>query len=248
MAKCPKCGADMVNDGDNLKCPNCNSTQIKESANAGQAKNGDEQQSELDLLKARLAELEKKQEKVAKQSESSAKIKEKLAPVAVFFKKWGLKAVLPAALFLIAFITLLVCFCGLRGIYVNVDDPNEFYSFSPTSYEYHGNLLGEEYVDKGTWTTSGGELKLTYRDEMFGKITDSYSFSHTGYDTVYITDSLGDKKEFKRVSILAYSTPQKVISTLDYQSEIRYQQNGVTVVQSSSKIYKERLNSGTKIR
>lgn len=234
MAKCPKCGADMVNDGDNLKCPNCNSTQIKESANAGQAKNGDEQQSELDLLKARLAELEKKQEKVAKQSESSAKIKEKLAPVAVFFKKWGLKAVLPAALFLIAFITLLVCFCGLRGIYVNVDDPNEFYSFSPTSYEYHGNLLGEEYVDKGTWTTSGGELKLTYRDEMFGKITDSYSFSHTGYDTVYITDSLGDKKEFKRVSILAYSTPQKVISTLDYQSEIRYQQNGVTVVQSSS--------------
>ena len=210
MAKCPKCGADMVNDGDNLKCPNCNSTQIKESANAGQAKNGDAQQSELDLLKARLAELEKKQEKVAKQSESSAKIKEKLAPVAVFFKKWGLKAVLPAALFLIAFITLLVCFCGLRGIYVNVDNPNEFYSFSPTSYEYHGNLLGEEYVDKGTWKTSGGELKLTYRDEMFGKITDSYSFSHTGYDTVYITDSLGAKKQFKRVSILAYSTPQNI--------------------------------------
>lgn len=210
MAKCPKCGADMVNDGDNLKCPNCNSTQIKESANAGQAKNGDAQQSELDLLKARLAELEKKQEKVAKQSESSAKIKEKLAPVAVFFKEWGLKAILPAALFLIAFITLLVCFCGLRGIYVNVNNPNEFYSFSPTSYEYHGNLLGEEYVDEGTWTTSGGELKLTYRDEMFGKITDSYSFSHTGYDTVYITDSLGAKKQFKRVSILAYSTPQNI--------------------------------------
>ena len=234
MAKCPKCGADMVNDGDNLKCPNCNSTQIKESANAGQAKNGDEQQSELDLLKARLAELEKKQEKNDKVKTGSLSVKEKLAPVAVFFKKWGLKAVLPAALFLIAFITLLVCFCGLRGIYVNVDDPNEFYSFSPTSYEYHGTLFGEEYVDEGTWKTGGGMLSLTYEDEMFGKITDSYSFSHTGYDTVYITDSFGDKKEFKRVSILAYSTPQKVISTLDYQSEIRYQQNGVTVVQSSS--------------
>lgn len=116
MAKCPKCGADMVNDGDNLKCPNCNSTQIKESANAGQAKNGDAQQSELDLLKARLAELEKKQEKNDKVKTGSLSVKEKLAPVAVFFKKWGLKAVLPAALFLIAFITLLVCFCGLRGI------------------------------------------------------------------------------------------------------------------------------------
>lgn len=216
MAKCPKCGADMVNDGDNLKCPNCNSTQIKESANAGQAKNGDAQQSELDLLKARLAELEKKQEKVVKQSESSAKIKEKLAPVAVFFKKWGLKAVLPAALFLIAFITLLVCFCGLRGIYVNVDNPNEFYSFSPTSYEYHGTTLtGEEYVDEGTWKTSGGMLSLTYEDEMFGKITESCPFSHMSYDTIFITDALGDKKEFRRVSVLAYSTPQKTEYTLN---------------------------------
>ena len=183
MAKCPKCGADMVNDGDNLKCPNCNSTQIKESANAGQEKNGDAQQSELDLLKARLAELEKKQEKNDKVKTGSLSVKEKLATVAVFFKKWGLKAVLPAALFLIAFITLLVCFCGLRGIYVNVDDPNEFYSFSPTSYEYHGNLLGEEYVDEGTWKTGGGMLSLTYEDEMFGKITESCPFSHMSYDT-----------------------------------------------------------------
>ena len=216
MAKCPKCGADMVNDGDNLKCPNCNSTQIKESANAGQAKNGDAQQSELDLLKARLAELEKKQEKNDKVKTGSLSVKEKLAPVAVFFKKWGLKAVLPAALFLIAFITLLVCFCGLRGIYVNVDNPNEFYSFSPTSYEYHGTTLtGEEYVDEGTWKTSGGELKLTYRDEMFGKITESCPFSHMSYDTIFITDALGDKKEFRRVSVLAYSTPQKTEYTLN---------------------------------
>ncbi len=216
MAKCPKCGADMVNDGDNLKCPNCNSTQIKESANAGQAKNGDAQQSELDLLKARLAELEKKQEKNDKVKTGSLSVKEKLATVAVFFKKWGLKAVLPAALFLIAFITLLVCFCGLRGIYVNVDNPNEFYSFSPTSYEYHGTTLtGDEYVDEGTWKTGGGMLSLTYEDEMFGKITESCPFSHMSYDTIFITDALGDKKEFRRVSVLAYSTPQKTEYTLN---------------------------------
>ena len=216
MAKCPKCGADMVNDGDNLKCPNCNSTQIKESANAGQAKNGDAQQSELDLLKARLAELEKKQEKNDKVKTGSLSVKEKLATVAVFFKKWGLKAVLPAALFLIVFITLLVCFCGLRGIYVNVDNPNEFYSFSPTSYEYHGTTLtGDEYVDEGTWKTSGGMLSLTYEDEMFGKITESCPFSHMSYDTIFITDALGNKKEFRRVSVLAYSTPQKTEYTLN---------------------------------
>ena len=216
MAKCPKCGADMVNDGDNLKCPNCNSTQIKESANAGQAKNGDEQQSELDLLKARIAELEKKQEKNDKVKTGSLSAKEKLAPVAVFFKKWGLKAVLPAALFLIAFITLLVCFCGLRGIYVNVNNPNEFYSFSPTSYEYHGTTLtGDEYVDEGTWKKGGGMLSLTYEDEMFGKITESCPFSHMSYDTIFITDALGNKKEFRRVSVLAYSTPQKTEYTLN---------------------------------
>ena len=235
MAKCPKCGGTLTKENNILVChacksefsvgnvsdtsnqnddgnhlTDCNSTQIQESAKNSSVAHSDGQQGRLDLLKSRISELEKKQEKNDKVKTGSLSVKEKLAPVAVFFKKWGLKAVLPAALFLIALITLLVCFCGLRGIYVNVNNPNEFYSFSPTSYEYHGNLLGEEYVDEGTWTTSGGELKLTYRDEMFGKITDSYSFSHTGYDTVYITDSLGAKKQFKRVSILAYSTPQNI--------------------------------------
>ena len=215
MAKCPKCGADMVNDGDNLKCPNCNNTQIQASTKDSSVAKSDGQQSELDLLKARIAELEKKQEKNDKVKTGSLSAKEKLATVAVFFKKWGLKAVLPAALFLIAFITLLVCFCGLRGIYVNVDNPNEFYSFSPTSYEYHGTLFGEEYVDEGTWKTGGGMLSLTYEDEMFGKITESCPFSHMSYDTIFITDALGDKKEFRRVSVLAYSTPQKTEYTLN---------------------------------
>ena len=77
LAKKKSDASNQNDDGDNLKCPDCNSTPSPESANAGQEKNGDAQQSELDLLKARLAELEKKQEKVAKQSESSAKIKEK---------------------------------------------------------------------------------------------------------------------------------------------------------------------------
>ncbi len=237
MAKCPKCGADMVKDGENLKCPNCNkSTTTREGAKDSPANQNNTQQSKHDHLKARIAEHDKIQEKNDEIQNVSLSVKEKFAPVAVFFKRWGLKAVLPAALFLVAFITLLVCFCGLRGIYVNVDNPNEFYSFSPTSYEYHGNLLGEEYVDEGTWTTSGGELKLTYRDEMFGKITDSYSFSHTGYDTVYITDSLGAKKQFKRVSILAYSTPQNI--------KVAVSLNGGT----GSGAGKNKLSIGSKIK
>ena len=174
------------------------------------------EQEELAMLRARIAAMEAKQAELERGSVPKKREGGAGAAVISFAKKWGLKAVLPAVLALIALITLLVCFCGMRGIYVNVDNPNEFYSFDATSYEYHGTLLGEDYVEKGSWKVDGGQLKLTYKDEDFGKLTESYDYSSIGSNkTIFITDDFGVKKEFKRVSLLAYSTPQKIKITFD---------------------------------
>ena len=177
------------------------------------------EQDEIAQLRARIAAMEAKESERERGKRGSVLKKldnTKFAPVVAFTKKWGLKAILPAVLILIALITLLTCFCGLRGIYVNVDNPNEFYSFDATGYEYHGSLLGEEYVEKGSWKTSGGQILLTYKDEDFGKLTESYDFSsQNSYKTITITDDFGIAKEFKRVSLLAYSTAQKIKVTFD---------------------------------
>ena len=177
------------------------------------------EQDEIAQLRARIAAMEAKESERERGKRGSVLKKldnTKFAPVVAFTKKWGLKAVLPAVLVLIALITLLVCFCGVRGIYVNIDDPNEFYSFDATSYEYHGIFMGEEYVDEGTWKKSGGQLLLTYKDEDFGKVTESYDFSSLNANkTLFISDDFGNKGEFKRVSLLAYGTSQKIKITLD---------------------------------
>ena len=177
------------------------------------------EQDEIAQLRARIAAMEAKESERERGKRGSVLKKldnTKFAPVVAFTKKWGLKAILPAVLVLIALITLLTCFCGLRGIYVNVDNPNEFYSFDATGYEYHGSLLGEEYVEEGSWKTSGGQILLTYKDEDFGKLTESYDFSsQNSYKTITITDDFGIAKEFKRVSLLAYSTAQKIKVTFD---------------------------------
>ena len=188
--------------------------QTEPSAPADEAQTAERE--ELAMLRARIAAMEAKQAELergatAKQRESGAG-----AAVLSFLKKWGFKVVLPVGLLLIALITLLVCFCGVRGIYVNIDDPNEFYSFDATNYEYHGILMGEEYVDKGTWKKSGGQLELTYKDEDFGKVTESYDFSSIdSNNTIFISDDFGNKVEFKRVSLLSYGTSQKIKITLD---------------------------------
>ena len=173
------------------------------------------EQREIEELRARLQAME---ERTAAQERSRYDTKAKRdktsfknTPAYEVARKWGLKVILPIFLILIALITLLSCFCGLRGIYVNVDNPNEFYSFTATKYEYYGTLFGEEYVDKGTWKKSDGKLELTYKDEFFGKITDSYEFSiKDSYKIITVTDDFGIEREYKRVSLMAYSTPQKV--------------------------------------
>ncbi|MEG1663302.1 MAG: zf-TFIIB domain-containing protein, partial [Clostridia bacterium] len=113
----------------------------KQQAVGADKENGSKD-DEIELLKQRLAAMEAQQRQLADKigpehttGKAIEKVKnflsgEKFAPVLSFFKKWGVKAVLPSVLVFIAFITLCVCFIGVRGTYVNVNDPNEFYSFT----------------------------------------------------------------------------------------------------------------------
>ena len=128
-----------------------------------------------------------------------------------FWKKWGTKVIIPAILFLILGITLLVLFCGLRGIYVNVDNPNEYYVFTPTSFEYHDVAFGEDYSVEGKYSKNGSTLTLKYTDEDFGSVTSSFSLSASSLnDSFVLKDSFGDKSEYKRVSLTSYIVPQRV--------------------------------------
>ncbi|MGN0752445.1 MAG: leucine-rich repeat protein [Christensenellales bacterium] len=134
-----------------------------------------------------------------------------------FLKKWGLKVILPCVLAFIIFISLMVSLVGVRGVYYNVNNPNEFYSFSSSKYEYYGDFNGEEYVDKGTWKTKNGKLYLTYKDEDFGKQTDEYYFSKQSNKVIFIGEEKDSLSEFKRVTLSKYkpSSNKKVKITFD---------------------------------
>ncbi len=111
-----------------------------------------------------------------------------------FLKKWGLKAVLPAALILTALIIALVFLCGIRGVYVNVNNPNEFYSFGVTKFSYA--LDSEE--THGKYKKKGATLETTYDVPMFGEMTVPVQFKKldgNGYVEI-------DGSEYERVSII----------------------------------------------
>ena len=186
---------------------------VQQSSVAGQSYSNDDQESPC-IYYARSYAYSEWPYRGSK-SEFGTKVKEALSSVVDFAEMWVLPA-LPVVLALIALITLLVCFCGVRGIYVNVDDPNEFYSFDATRYEYHGTLLGEDYVEKGTWKVDDGQLKLTHKGADGEKVTESYYFdARDSKKRISISSEFGVNKEFKRVSLLAYSTPQKIKITFD---------------------------------
>ena len=111
---------------------------------------------------------------------------------------------------LIAFITLMSCFCGLRGIYVNTNNPNEFYSFNSShGYEYYytNPLTGEPAVEKGRWSKSGDVLTLKTEDELFGEVEESFVLKDSSWSKFTLTESfMGVETEtsFERVSIIQY--------------------------------------------
>ena len=241
IMKCPKCGGVLNEYDDLFVCESCGakfknkSTQSERKQEEQVVQNtaieaevmpetkNESEKSELELLKERLAEMEKRQSEMESGgNRRNADLKGKFSQIKEtkffgFLKKWGLKVILPCTLAFILFISLMVSFVGVRGVYYNVDNPNEFYSFSSSKYEYYGDLDGEEYVDKGTWKTKNGKLYLTYKDEDFGKQTDEYYFSKQSNKVIFIGEEKDSLSEFKRVSLSKYkpSSNKKVKVTFD---------------------------------
>lgn len=235
MAKCPVCGKELTVVGQQkFYCNNCNKyfavkqpktppqqhveqkPQVQQTQQ--QVQTQVEQQStqqnndELSALKARIAALEKEQQvrNVAKNKISKEAIL--ASPAWAWLKKYA-KIILPSLLGLIAIITLMVCFIGIRGIYVNVEDPNDFYSFTATQYKGYGEDFGQPYVEDGTWKTSGGKIVFTINDEDFGKFSADYVYStKNGYNTLFIGENKDSLKEYKRVSIIKYDINAKKVN------------------------------------
>ena len=239
--KCPRCGGVLNEYGDLFVCEGCGAKFKNKSAQREQKQEeqvvqntatesvimpetkNESEKSELELLKERLAEMEKRQSEMESGgSHRNADFKGKFSQIKEtkffgFLKKWGLKVILPCVLAFIVLISLLVSLVGVRGVYYNVDNPNEFYSFSSSKYEYYGDFNGEEYVDKGTWKTKNGKLYLTYKDEEFGKQTDEYYFSKQSNKVIFIGEEKDSLSEFKRVTLSKYkpSSNKKVKITFD---------------------------------
>ena len=239
--KCPRCGGVLNEYGDLFVCESCGAKFKNKSAQREQKQEeqvvqntatesvimpetkNESEKSELELLKKRLAEMEKRQSEMESgSSHRNADFKGKFSQIKEtkffgFLKKWGLKVILPCVLAFIVLISLMVSLVGVRGVYYNVNNPNEFYSFSSSKYEYYGDFNGEEYIDKGTWKTKNGKLYLTYKDEEFGKQTDEYYFSKQSNKVIFIGEEKDSLSEFKRVSLSKYkpSSNKKVKITFD---------------------------------
>ena len=164
------------------------------------------QTAEIEELKRRLAAMEKQQtEKTAGRGGAAAgAAAAKFAPVIEFLKKYGLKVVLPVALLVVAFVTLCACFMGLRGIYVNVNDPNEFISFTATDYEWYDmDALGVSSKESGTWKRTGNTLEMKAKDEIFGEITADVALKDFSWNS-FTMSILGVETTYKRISLICY--------------------------------------------
>ncbi|CDE72080.1 putative uncharacterized protein [Acidaminococcus sp. CAG:917] len=143
--------------------------------------------------------------------------KKKASYARYFFRRYGLSVFLPLCLVIAATVILLTCFVGVRGIYVNVENPNEYFSFNPIVFEYQTDEGGVYRKMTGTWLNANGVLTTTHTKDG-EKVVSEYSFSHNNFDMIFLTDSSGSRKIYKRVSLLAISTVQKVDINLVYDS------------------------------
>lgn len=132
-----------------------------------------------------------------------------------FFRRYGLSVFLPLCLVIVATVILLTCFVGVRGIYVNVANPNEYFSFNPIVFEFQTDEGGVYRKTSGTWLNSNGIL-TTYHTKDGETVVNEYRFSHNNFNMIYLTDSSGSRKIYKRVSLLAISTVQKVEVNFNY--------------------------------
>lgn len=225
--KCPNCKTEMEISNGVATCPKCGARyRVKESeeeryvakpqtvqtheATVPEASEVDEVQE----LKRRLAEMEKKQAEMENRESNGRNFASKLSSiksgkVGEFFKKWGLKVILPSVLALILIISLSVSFAGIRGIYIDEKNPAEFISFGPSDFELHSIDAGEEIVDKGKWKKKGNTIYLTYQDEDFGDVTEELTIKGFSNKRFTVVDEFETETTYKRVSLINFKNLKK---------------------------------------
>ena len=194
MAKCPNCGGELSPQENGLwTCAVCGMVYSRKVVTVQDTLPADQTEAEL---RARIAAMEAKQAETERQLAAAQAKSGGGGKAAEFFrsKKHLLKYIIPGVLLLVACIILLVCFCGLRGIYVNVDNPNDYFSFGVGTFS---TVDSGDVVD-GKWSRDGDTLTLTLEDELLGEIELPVSFKKlSGYDVVEIAAA-----EYKRVSVI----------------------------------------------
>ena len=214
---------DIKSDMHAIECPNCGKELKKLENGLLQCKRCKKLFRPLlsgFFLRHRLTEVEEAPVKVEKAEPipASGKPKKKRVSYArYFFRRYGLSVVLPLCLVIVATVILLACFVGVRGIYVNVANPNEYFSFNPIVFEFQTDEGGVYRKTSGTWLNSNGVL-TTYHTKDGETVVNEYRFSHNNFNMIYLTDSSGSRKIYKRVSLLAISTVQKADINLVYDS------------------------------
>ena len=192
MAKCPKCGGELFPQANGQwKCATCGTSFNKKAPQP--------------VAPTKPSEAEQRAQYMTQWSDK-ARPGEQLVMVRAsgrgsgkpgdFFKskKNVVMLIVAGVLVLIALVILLVFFCGLRGIYVNVDDPNDYFSFGVGTFS---SPDGDDLIE-GKWSRDGDTLKLTMEDELFGEIELPMSFKKVdGFDVVEL-----DGTKYKRVSLI----------------------------------------------
>ena len=225
--KCPNCKTEMEISSGVATCPKCGARyRVKESEEERYVAKPQTVQAyettvpekpktnDLADIKRRLAEMEKKQAEMENRESNGRNFASKLSSiksgkVGEFFKKWGLKVILPCVLALILIISLSVSFAGIRGIYIDEKNPAEFISFGPSDFELHSIDAGEEIVDKGKWKKKGNTIYLTYQDEDFGDVTEELTIKGFSNKRFTVVDEFETETTYKRVSLINFKNLKK---------------------------------------
>ncbi|GEM_PF-2928125 len=219
--KCPKCAGELREENELLVCDSCGAiypkgvetpAEGKDSVEVRPAAQKSEEQLRIELLERRLAEMEAKQTagKASPASSAKDKIKKFFQSIPSFIRSHKKAAAFSAFGLLAVILIIVLCtsLCGVRGVYVNKANAEDYYVFSSGSYIAVSNLGGEDMEEKGKWKASGGKITFTVKDEMFGKISESFDFKKSkDNDLIEI-----DGTQYERV---ARSIKSKVKITLD---------------------------------
>ncbi len=176
-------------------------------------KKKDTDEHETSELKKRINDLEAKH-KILENKVYKMSFAGKWASFKAFMQAGALKFIIVLAILATA-ITLMVCFIGVRGVYVNVDDPDDFYSFTPSKYTvYYQDFTGETSTESGKWKVSDNKITFSTTDDLFGDVKYSYYFKKDGNGTIYIGEEADLAEEYKRVQLTPFSSNNKKVKVV----------------------------------